>query len=102
MRRITITVEEYDPETLVRCASALVVDENLFKSCYSKDALLNIVETLKKTVRKQFIKDQAEQKRMDRANAEELYNADPDCEHNIVSASGGGVKCTKCNGWYCL
>jgi hypothetical protein len=30
-----------------------------------------------------------------------LWEADPDCEHDIVDAPGGGVKCTKCNGWYC-
>lgn len=34
--------------------------------------------------------------------SEELYNADPNCEHNIVGATyGGGVKCTKCKGWFC-
>lgn len=32
---------------------------------------------------------------------EELWDADPDCEHEIVEASGGGIKCTKCNGWFC-
>ncbi|MGF2715825.1 hypothetical protein ACQUY5_26900 [Bacillus cereus] len=31
----------------------------------------------------------------------ELYNADEDCEHDIQPASGGGVKCLKCNGWFC-
>jgi hypothetical protein len=31
----------------------------------------------------------------------ELFNADPNCEHNIVHASGGGVKCSKCPGWFC-
>ncbi len=31
-----------------------------------------------------------------------LYNADENCEHNIQSVSGGGVKCTKCNGWFCF
>ena len=33
-----------------------------------------------------------------------LYNADTDCEHNIVAKElwqGGGVYCTKCNGWFC-
>ncbi len=34
--------------------------------------------------------------------AEELWNADPDCKHRIICALGGGVKCTKCPGWYCL
>lgn len=33
---------------------------------------------------------------------EELWNADPDCKHNIVCASGGGIKCTKCSGWFCF
>jgi hypothetical protein len=29
-----------------------------------------------------------------------LYNADPDCEHDVQPVSSG-VKCTKCTGWYC-
>ena len=29
-------------------------------------------------------------------NEEELWEVDPNCNHNIVSASGGGVRCTKC------
>lgn len=33
---------------------------------------------------------------------QELWNADENCQHNIVPAKGGGVKCTKCRGWYCL
>ena len=31
----------------------------------------------------------------------ELWQCDPNCEHNIVTASGGGIKCTKCGGWFC-
>jgi hypothetical protein len=30
-----------------------------------------------------------------------LFDADPDCKHSIISAPGGGVKCTKCKGWFC-
>lgn len=30
-----------------------------------------------------------------------LYNANPNCKHNIVDAPGGGIKCTKCGGWFC-
>ena len=32
----------------------------------------------------------------------DLYNADPNCDHNIIDSPGGGVKCTKCTGWFCL
>ena len=32
---------------------------------------------------------------------EELWGADPNCNHKIVTARGGGVKCTKCQGWFC-
>ena len=32
--------------------------------------------------------------------AERLYNADPNCKHN-VDAQWSGVKCTKCSGWFC-
>lgn len=31
----------------------------------------------------------------------DLYGADPDCEHDIRPAPGGGVKCIKCPGWFC-
>lgn len=31
-----------------------------------------------------------------------LYNADPDCDHDVQCAPGGGVKCTKCPGWFCF
>ena len=31
----------------------------------------------------------------------ELFNADPECEHKIVGAPGGGIKCVKCRGWFC-
>lgn len=30
-----------------------------------------------------------------------LWDADPNCEHDVVCASGGGVKCTKCTGRFC-
>lgn len=30
-----------------------------------------------------------------------LFDADPNCKHNVVPALGGGVKCTKCRGWFC-
>jgi hypothetical protein len=33
---------------------------------------------------------------------QDLWDADADCDHDIVDAPGGGVKCTKCTGWYCL
>lgn len=29
-----------------------------------------------------------------------LYNADPDCRHYVVGL-WSGVKCVRCNGWYC-
>lgn len=32
---------------------------------------------------------------------EELYNTDPNCIHEIISASGGEIKCIKCGGWFC-
>ena len=31
----------------------------------------------------------------------ELWNAKPDCDHEIEAAPGGGIRCTKCPGWYC-
>ena len=35
---------------------------------------------------------------------EELWGADPNCEHDIrakTMSEGGGVECTKCKGWFC-
>lgn len=32
---------------------------------------------------------------------DELWNANPNCDHRVISPSGGGVKCIKCNGWIC-
>jgi len=31
----------------------------------------------------------------------ELWDADPNCDHDEQPASGGGVRCTKCKGWFC-
>lgn len=31
----------------------------------------------------------------------ELYHADPNCKHEVVS-QWSGVKCRKCAGWFCL
>lgn len=33
--------------------------------------------------------------------ATELWDARVGCEHDIQPAPGGGVKCTKCSGWFC-
>lgn len=30
-----------------------------------------------------------------------LYEADPDCAHQIECAQGGGVECVNCYGWFC-
>ena len=32
----------------------------------------------------------------------ELYNADPNCVHDVKAQLSGGVKCTKCPGWFCF
>ena len=34
-------------------------------------------------------------------NDGELWGADPACDHHVICAPGGGVKCTKCGGWFC-
>ena len=33
---------------------------------------------------------------------DDLFDADLNCKHEVVSAPGGGVKCTKCPGWFCF
>lgn len=32
----------------------------------------------------------------------ELWDADPTCDHDEQAQPGGGVKCTKCGGWFCF
>jgi len=31
----------------------------------------------------------------------ELYNADPNCEHELDEKQFGGIKCKHCSGWFC-
>lgn len=35
------------------------------------------------------------------AYADELWGGDPNCQHDVQCAPGGGVKCTKCGAWCC-
>lgn len=30
-----------------------------------------------------------------------LWDAKKGCEHEVKSASGGGIKCKNCSGWFC-
>lgn len=32
---------------------------------------------------------------------QELWEADPNCVHDIQAQPSGGIKCTKCRGWFC-
>lgn len=32
----------------------------------------------------------------------ELHDANPNCTHDIVSAGGEGIRCSKCHGWFCF
>jgi hypothetical protein len=31
-----------------------------------------------------------------------LYDSDPNCNHELDPSCYSGIKCLKCNGWYCL
>ena len=31
-----------------------------------------------------------------------LFDADEECEHAIMAQPRGGVKCVRCNGWFCF
>lgn len=33
---------------------------------------------------------------------DKLYQADENCKHLTRCASGGGIECVKCGGWFCL
>jgi hypothetical protein len=44
----------------------------------------------------------AESADVDSCDEDELYDADPNCQHQVQAASGGGVKCAKCTGWFCF
>jgi len=41
-------------------------------------------------------------KYMDKETSEMLWSADPNCEHVYDPYNYSGIKCKKCNGWYCL
>ena len=32
---------------------------------------------------------------------DELWDADENCDHEIMYPPGGGMKCHKCGGWFC-
>lgn len=38
-----------------------------------------------------------------RLHGDALFNADPNCDHDIheMGLGGGGVKCRRCPGWFC-
>ena len=38
---------------------------------------------------------------MEEDDEDVLWDADENCEHNIESQPGGGIKCTKYGGWFC-
>lgn len=31
----------------------------------------------------------------------ELFGGDPNCKHRTVPALGGGIRCAKCDAWFC-
>lgn len=37
----------------------------------------------------------------ERTPHDELFGGDPECNHWTIQAPGGGIKCTKCPGWFC-
>jgi hypothetical protein len=37
-----------------------------------------------------------------KCKTEELFGADPNCDHEVIAQPGGGIKCTKCPGWFCF
>ena len=39
---------------------------------------------------------------VERVSTEELWDALPGCTHDIQAQPGGGIRCTKCNGWFCF
>lgn len=32
----------------------------------------------------------------------ELWESDPKCLHHITLPTGGGIRCSKCGGWFCF
>lgn len=74
MTKITITVEEYDPETQVYCKKESIVDEQIFQIPYSIKIL---IDTLKKSVKRDFRIRQAAQKKKIRSESEYLSSIWP-------------------------
>lgn len=49
----------------------------------------------------QFVRIETHDGRMV-AVARTLWNADPDCKHELDPNCWSGIRCLKCRGWYCL
>lgn len=58
------------------------------------EGLDEIAEPVSYTVNKGF--------RRTKIGEETLFDADPDCEHDIQAKPNGGVGCVKCGGWFCF
>ena len=43
----------------------------------------------------------AEELRKHQEEIGELFDADPNCWHVLDPECYSGIKCTKCNGWFC-
>ena len=77
----------------------------LLQNCDIYTSKFDIMETAEKTKpdsdERQTIKVGTAADAIHGTYAHMLYNADPKCLHLIRSASGGGIKCERCGGWYC-
>jgi hypothetical protein len=50
----------------------------------------------------EVIVEKSEEEKKPSKYEDELFGADPNCDHDVRPAPGGGVKCTKCPGWFCF
>ena len=79
-------------------------EKNTEESTLAEKQSIKDAETMEIAIGVKIIGHTPEQKKRLLPNStyeDELWDADPDCEHEIVSASGGGIKCKKCGGWFC-
>lgn len=52
---------------------------------------------------KSFCSDECEEpyKKFQMNLEQDLYDADPNCEHELDPNCWSGIKCLKCKGWFC-
>lgn len=107
----TVTGSVANPALLIassaRLVQSLVTTRIQLATATTQPGSMAVVVIQKRTslLRRTSMNDPESQKPEDSNNLKldddvKLYDADPNCQHEIV-AQWSGIKCIKCNGWFC-